>query len=118
MSVNSVRTVTINFTGDVISDKIYSAAQNPLSPGSITLHELASGDNTIAIPVITGISVKGMTIIPPIGNIVTMTLKGNVADVGIPLSLTDPTSLAFQAAPANIVLTTGGVISGLRIVWT
>lgn len=118
MAVNAVRTVTINFTGDVISDKIYSAAQNPLSPGSITVHELASGDNTVAIPVIAGITVKGATIIPPAGNIVTMTLKGNVADVGIPLSLTDPTSLAFEAAPSNIILTTGGVISGLRIVWT
>lgn len=118
MSVNAVRTVTINLTGDVISDKIYSAAQNALSPGSITLHELAAGDNTIVVPLVAGVSVKGATIIPPAGNIITITLKGDVGDVGIPISLLDPTSLAFQAAPVSFVLSTGGTISGLRVIWT
>lgn len=118
MAVNAARTVTINLTGDVIADKIYSAAENAVSPGSITIHELAAGNNTITVPVATGVTVKGATIIPPAGNAQTLTLKGVNGDTGIALSNTDPTSIAFETAPANFVLTAGGTISGLRIVWT
>lgn len=118
MAVNAARTITINLTGDVIADKIFSATQNPLSPGSITIHELAAGANTIVVPLATGITVKGATIIPPSGNIIAITLKGITGDTGIVISLTDPTSLAFEAAPVSFILTAGGVISGLRIVWT
>ena len=118
MSVNAARTVTINLTGDVISDKIYSAAQNATSPGSITIQDLAAGPNTITVPVATGVVVKAATIIPPAGNIVTLTLKGVTGDTGVPLSLTDPTSIALAATVISFVLTTGGIISGLRIVWT
>jgi len=118
MAVNAARTITINFTGDVIGDKIFAAAQNALSPGAITVHDLAIGANTIVVPLSVGITVKGMTIIPPAGNAQSIILKGVTGDTGITLSKTDPTSIAFEAAPVNFVLTAGGVISGLRIVWT
>jgi len=118
MAVNAVRTVTINLTGDVISDKIYSAAQNALSPGSITIHALIAGANTITVPTVTGITVKGATIIPPSGNLQPITLKGIAGDTGIVISNTDPTSIAFETAPASFVLNAGGTINGLRIIWT
>lgn len=118
MAVNSARTVTINLTGDVISDKIYSAAQNAVSPGAITVHALSSGDNTITVPSVTGITVKAATIIPPSTNTQAITLKGVGGDTGIALSKTDPTSIAFETAPANFILNAGGAINGLRIVWT
>lgn len=118
MSVNSARTVTINLTGDVISDKIYSAAENAVSPGSITIHALVSGDNTITIPSVTGITVKAATIIPPSGNTEAIILKGVGGDTGIAISNTDPTSLAFETAPSNFILNASGSINGLRIVWT
>ena len=118
MAVNAARTVTINLTGDVIADKIFSAAQNAVSPGSITIHSLALGDNTITVPASTGITVKAATIIPPSGNLLALILKGIGADTGIPISKADPTSIAFETAPTNFVLNAGGVINGLRIVWT
>lgn len=118
MAVNAARTITINFTGDVIGDKIFAAAENTVSPGSITIHELIAGPNTIVVPLATGFTVKGATIIPPAGNLQSLVLKGIAGDTGITLSMTDPTSIAFQTAPVNFILTSGGTISGLRIVWT
>lgn len=118
MAVNAARSVTINLTGDVISDKIYSAAQNAVSPGATTIHALTSGANTITVPTVTGFTVKAATIIPPSTNTEAITLKGTGTDAGIAISKTDPTSIAFEAAPANFVLNAGGNINGLRIVWT
>jgi len=118
MAVNAARSITINLTGDVIGDKIYSAAANAVSPGSITVHSLIAGDNTILVPAVVGITVKAATIIPPSNNLQALVLKGNAADVGITLSKTDPTSIAFEVAPANFILNAGGTIDGVRIVWT
>lgn len=118
MAVNAARTVTINLTGDVIADKIYSAAQNAASPGSITLHALSSGDNTITVPSASGFTVKAATIVPPSTNTQAITLKGVGGDTGIAISKTDPTSIAFETAPANFVLNAGAAINGLRIIWT
>lgn len=118
MAVNAARTITINFTGDVISAKIYNAAENAVSPGSITLHALSAGDNTITVPSATGFTVKGATIVPPSTNTQAITLKGVGGDTGIALSKTDPTSIAFETAPVNFILNAGGTINGLRIVWT
>lgn len=118
MAVNAVRQVAINLTGDVILDKIFSAAENAVSPGSVTLHTLSPGNNTITVPSATGITVKAATIVPPAGNTETLTLKGIGGDTGIAIGKTDPTSIAFDTAPANFVLSAGGAINGLRIVWT
>lgn len=118
MAVNAARTITINLTGDVISDKIYSAAQNAVSPGSITIHTLAGGNNTITVPTVTGFTVKAATIIPPSGNTQTLTLKGVAGDTGLTISKVDPTSIGFETAPATFVLNAGGTIDGLRIIWT
>lgn len=118
MPVNALRTITVNLSGDVILDKIFSAAPNIISPGSVTVHELALGANTITVPLATGVSVKGATIIPPSTNVATITLKGVTGDTGVPISPTDPTSIAFGTAPVSFVLTTSAIVSGLRIVWT
>jgi hypothetical protein len=77
-----------------------------------------SGANTIVVPLATGVTVKGATIIPPAGNLQSLVLKGIAGDTGVTLSMSDPTSIAFQTAPVNFVLTAGGTISNLRIVWT
>lgn len=118
MAANAARTVTINFTGDVISDKIFAAAENAVSPASITIHELALGPNTITVPLATGVTVKGATIIPPAGNTQALILKGIAGDTGVSIGLTDPTSISFGTAPVNFVLNAAGIVSGLRIVWT
>lgn len=117
MAVNSTRVVTISLTGDVTLNNPLSAAANAVSPGSVTVHTLAAGDNTITVPT-GGTTVKGATIIPPTGNAQTITLKGVGGDTGVPISKLDPTSIGFEVAPVNFVLNAGGIITGLRIFWT
>jgi hypothetical protein len=117
MATNTQRTVTIVFSGDVNGSETLPAAANAVSPGSITIHSLAAGDNTITVPT-GGSTVKGATIVPPAGNAQAITLKGVGADTGIPISKLDPCSISFETAPANFVLNAGGIINGLRIFWS
>lgn len=117
MAVSAQRVVTITLTGDVSLNNPLSATANAVSPGSVTVHTLAAGDNTITVPT-GGTTVKGATIIPPSGNALAITLKGVGGDTGIPISKVDPTSIGFEAAPVNFVLNAGGIITGLRIFWT
>ena len=118
MAVNATRQVTIVYSGDIAASNPFSAAANAASPASITVHALAAGDNTITVPTSAGITVKGATIIPPAGNAQAIVLKGVGGDTGVTLSKLDPTSLGFEAAPANFILNAGGIIAGLRILWT
>lgn len=119
MAVNAARSITINFTGDTISDKIFSAAQNAVSPGAISVYSLTAGNNQIDVPAVTGMTVKGATIIPPAGNTQALILKGPTnTDVGLVISNTDPTSIAFETAPAHFHINAAGTVNGLRIVWT
>lgn len=117
MSVNATRVITIAFTGDITANNSLSAAASASSPGSITIHTLAPGDNTITVPT-GGSTVKGATIIPPAGNTNAITLKGVGGDTGVVLSKLDPTSIGFETAPANFVLNAGSTIAGMRIIWS
>jgi|SRR4030095_302217 hypothetical protein len=117
MAVTATRVVTVTYTGDVNGNNTLPAAANAVSPGSVTVHTLNAGDNTITVPT-GGTTVKGATIVPPSGNAQAITLKGAGADTGIPISKLDPTSIAFETAPANFVLNAGGIINILRIFWT
>ncbi len=117
MATASTRVITITATGDVSINNPLSAAGNASAPGSVTIHSLAAGDNTITVPT-GGSTVKGATIVPPAGNVNAITLKGVGGDTGISLSKLDPTSIGFETAPANFVLNAGAIINGLRIFWT
>lgn len=116
MAVASARTQTITYTGDVTGTEQVSAASNPASPGSITIHTLAAGANTITIPV--GATCTAATIVPPALNTQTLTLKGVTGDTGVPLHLTDPTTLALPSTSTTFCLTAGGIITALRIYWS
>lgn len=119
MAASATRTITINYTTDVVGSETLAAAINPNSPASVTIHALISGDNTITVPASGGFAtVKGATIVPPAGNAQNITLKGAGADTGIALSQVDPTSIGFQTAPATFILNAGGAINGLRIFWS
>lgn len=117
MAVTATRTITIAYTVDVNGTNTLSAASNAVSPGSVTVHALSLGDNTITVPT-GGTTVKGACIVPPSGNAQSIILKGIGGDTGITLSKLDPTSIAFEAAPVNFILTAGGAINILRIFWT
>ena len=121
MAVNPItanRTETVTFIGDIPSSMVFAAAANATSPASVDIYSLAAGNNTITVPT-GGSTPKAAVIIPPIANAQTITLKGIAGDTGILLNKLDPTCIAFDAPPpANFVLTCGGIITGLRIVWT
>lgn len=117
MSVSSTRSQAIVYTGDVTGTETVSAATNAASPGSVTVHTLASGANTITLPT-GGSTVTAGTILPPTGNTQTIIIKGVTGDTGVGLHLTDPTTIAFASSVTTFVLTAGGTITGLRIYWS
>ena len=74
--------------------------------------DLASGANTITVPSGTTLVV----IIPPSTNLQTITAKGVSGDTGFQLSKTLPSVICWQTG-ANFVLTAGGTITGLEILF-
>ena len=117
MSVTSDRIIRAIFSGDVTSNKGYSAGTNDDSPGEIEIVTLASGSNTITPPT-GGTTAKACTIIPPAANAILITLKGVTGDTGIVLHLTDPTSIAINDPTETFDLTAAAEIEGVRLIWT
>jgi hypothetical protein len=118
MATTSTRSTVINFTGDVAAPEVVSAAANLVSPAQIELKTFTgAGANTVTAPT-GGSTPTAVTIIPPAGNVQTITLKGVTGDTGVALHLTDPTTIALAASVTTFVLTVGGTITGLRLVWS
>jgi hypothetical protein len=113
MAVNATRQVNIVYTGDVAGSESLDAAANASSPGQIQIIALASGANTITPPA----GATAVTIKPPSGNAVTLTLKGVTGDTGVGLHLTDPTSIALASAASTFCLTTSNTVT-VRFFWT
>lgn len=118
MSTTSSRTIQVEFLGDVNEQAIQSALDNTVSPGMSVIQTLALGVNTITAPVVSGLIVTGLTIIPPSGNINLITLKGVSGDSGIPLHKTDPTSLSLDTGFSSLVLSAAAAIVGVRLIWS
>jgi hypothetical protein len=117
MAVSAERSSTIIFTGDVTGTETASAAKNISSPGTIEVKTLGSGANTITVP--TGGTIpSAVTIIPPAGNTVTLTLKGVTGDTGVALHLTDPTIVALATSVSTFCLTTNNILTGIRFIWS
>lgn len=115
MSTSSTRRIEIEYTGDVANHDSVVAATNTLSPATSELLNLASGANLIGPP---PASPKAVTIVPPTGNVVTITLKGISGDTGILLHPTDPTTIALGSTTATFVITTSAILNGLRLIWS
>lgn len=119
--ITSSRNVQIEFSGDISTQIIQSALDNPASTATTLFVDLPIGDNPLPAPFSTGLIVTGLTIIPPAGNLNTITLKGEITDVGIPLHLTDPTSIALPVGFINsgeIVLSVTVQTNGVQLIWT
>jgi len=112
MSVTSNRSIVITEIGDVEYTQEFIAAVNAAGSGKIDLANLSSGANTITIPT----SAKAVTIIPPSGNTVLMTLKGVAGDTGVQLHLTDPSSIALTST--TFVLNAASALIGLRLIYS
>lgn len=118
MAVKSIRSIQVQFSGDVTEGLIQSALDNAVSPGINTIQSLITGANTLTAPTISGLVVTGLTIIPPSGNINLITLKGVTGDTGIPLHLTDPTSIGLDTTFTSLVLNAAAAIVGVRLIWS
>ena len=113
MAVTATRSVTIQFSGDVSAANTFAAANNTSSPAGIELQTLASGANTITPPS----GAKACTIVPPFGNLVTITLKGVTGDTGVVLHLTDPSSIGLNSAVSTFCLTASDTVT-VRLIWS
>lgn len=118
MAVTSTRTVQIGFSGDVSSQQPFSALENTVSPGETIIQTLLIGNNTITAPVVSGLVVTGLTIIPPAGNVNKITLKGVNGDTGFPIHDTDPTSIGLNEDFVSLVLNAAAQIIGVRLIWS
>jgi hypothetical protein len=118
MSVTSSRTVQVQFSGDITGNIIQSALDNAVAFGKEDLVTLAIGANTISPPVVAGLVITGLTIIPPAANVNLITLKGITGDTGVPLHKTDPTSIALDPTFVSLILTVTVQVSGVRLIWT
>jgi len=117
MAITSIRATSISFTGDISAVVPANAANNVLSPGQVDIVTLAIGANTITPPS-GGSTPVACTIIPPTGNLETITLKGVTGDTGVVLHKTDPTTIALDSPTTTFVLTVTVQIIGVRLIWS
>jgi hypothetical protein len=117
MASNSTRSITITSSGDYQFNQAFSADANSNSPSQSDLVSWASGFNLITPPA-GGSTPKAVTIIPPAGNTVTITLKGITGDTGVLLHPTDPTTIALGSPSATFGITTSAILAGVRLIWT
>ncbi len=118
MAVTATRKITITFSGDIVATEQLSAASYATSPAQIQIIVLANGANTITPPA-SVMPTKAVTIIPPAGNAISITLKGVTGDTGVLLHLTDPSSFGLGSSTATFVLTAGSAFTNpIRLIWT
>lgn len=116
MATTATRTTILEFTGDItLSPQQFSDVNNN-SVGGSDVQNLSSGNNTITVP--TGGTVAcSVTIIPPPGNAVQITLKGIAGDTGIALHLTQTLTLSLASSVTSFVLNAASAVTGLRLIW-
>ena len=117
MAVTANRSTVVVFAGDTVGTQTHEAAENIASPGAIWNAQLASGNNSIAVPA-GGAVCTAVTIIPPEGNTVALTLKGVNGDTGIRLHLTDPSVIAVDTSVVAFVLYAANSLNGVRLIWS
>jgi hypothetical protein len=115
--ITATRSIGIQLTVDRNYNQSFTAAQNTSSPGQIDLVTWSAGFNLLTPPT-GGSTPKALTIIPPVGNTQSMTLKGVTGDTGVLLHLTDPTTISLGSPTATFGITAGGIITGVGLIWT
>lgn len=92
-------TISPWFTGDVNFADSFSAEEVDSSPGQIQIVDLVIGANTITVPE----HAVSVTIIPPIDNVVILTLKGVAGDAGIILNPSRPCLISLDAVTSFVI---------------
>lgn len=109
--ITAQATIQIELSGDITGNIIQSALDNAVSPAQNYPIALVAGNNTLTAPVIPGLVVTRLTIIPPSGNTSILTLAG------IPIHLTDWTSIALDPTFVSAVLNSVTAIV-VRVIWS
>lgn len=112
MSVTSERSITLGFTGDVEYEQTFAATNVNTGSGQNQLQSLASGNNTITVPS----AAVAVTIIPPVGNAVVLTLKGVNGDTGIVIHPSDPSSIGLSGV-TSFVLNAASIVT-VRLIFS
>jgi hypothetical protein len=100
-------------TGTVVLPPSFPAVNAGGSTGGEVAAVLATGANTIAVPA----GHQGVWVIPPSGNVVTMTLKGVTGDTGVPLHATLGAILFFPLGTTSFVITAGAAGVTVQLLW-
>lgn len=112
MAVTGVLYLTGTLAGEPEGSSTVALSWTITAGISDALVDLASGANTITVP--SGTTV--ILVIPPTANTQTITAKGLSADTGFQLSKTAPSVIAWQTG-SSFVLTAGGTITGLKVLF-
>lgn len=115
MAISARRTESYQFTGDVTFNYSVTTVANAASPGVVAVQVLTTGANTITAPV-SPLIPQFVTIIPPSGNTVQLTLKGVSGDTGIALHDTQPSTIAIETSVASFVINAASGVT-IRLVW-
>ncbi len=116
MAKTSTVNIAVSIIGDGTSDSyapIGSPMVNLTAPyGGTVPVALASGANTLTPPTGT----QGVIIVPPIGSVVTKTLKGVTGDMGIPINNTLPTVISLPSGAGAFVVTASSTET-ITVLW-
>lgn len=114
MSKTVTTNTTVTLSGDgfggapLFSESVQNLSGN--SPGSAAL---VTGFNSIAVPA----TALGVTIVPPPGSAVTLTLKGITGDTGIPIDPANSTRLKWTAGQVATLGIAAGANVTVALVW-
>ena len=111
MSVTSVVTIGVSFTGDKQYQQDFPTAPSSVATGNDFLQDMSTGNNTIPVPV----NAVGVLIIPPPANTVVLKLNGTS---GILISLTDPMYLSLDKSGTDIVVNAASAVTGMRFIFS
>lgn len=112
MAVTGTLYLTGTLAGEPEGQSTISLSWSITAGVSDALVGLSSGANTVTVP--TGTTL--VIIVPPTSNTETITIKGVSGDSGVQISKTAPSIFAWQTG-STFVLTAGGAIAGLKVLF-
>lgn len=115
MAVTGTATLSCEASGLASGTKTVRATWS-ITDGSplLTLVNLASGDNTIAVPASPSTVPTLIVIVPPTTNAQALKLKGAGGDTGVQINTTKPTALSWQTG-ASFILNAAGIVNNVEI---
>jgi hypothetical protein len=114
MSKTATTTIATTVSGDGLNAQqtVSNVNTSALPPSTVTT---ANGSVTVTVPA----AAQGFTIYPPIGSVITKTLKGIAGDTGVPFGpgASFPASIGFAAGAIPSFVITANGIETLQVVW-